>query len=388
MTTARVNRVSLTARVIPTLKKALETESREHGQTTSNYVESILLNRGQAVSDDDATSLDFQQQLEELHAQNEALKEKLETYIPEDDLIQEQEDAVYRKRQYQARIDELTAHIERLSEDQHNQTISTDEYDAIVLSKSTVESANQALEIQVNDLIEQLQEARQYDEEKDHLRIKFLQLQETEKFLRITNEDLEEKIEQLKEEVEINEGAMDQLVLMNEETKEKYSAQIIALEQPLQAFYNTGYDVEEIDTLGDEIEMLHTRIEELEEQTIETDKLHKAEITSLNELIETLELEIEDIEVIDPDYVEDLKQSIANYKTQIAQLEEQLIQGEDALYLDLTPEQALEVAGYFGKLRTIYEGRSDEELVLGALYCGVRNERAFLRKLLGDYFEK
>lgn len=378
--TGKINRVSLTARVIPSLKKALETESRDHGQTTSNYVESILLSRGQVVSEGDATSLDFQQQLEELRTQNEALQEKMKTQIPADDLLREQENSVYREQKYQARIEALTEHIERLSVNQEN-TVSNEAYDILALAKTSLESDNQVLQAQIDGLMEELQSTKRYSQEKDDLRIKFLQLQETEKFLRMNNTDLKEQVQKLTEEVEVTEGALDELAKTNQDLTDAYEAKVDKLQQELGELLDIACDAEDLEITKEENNTLYDRIDQLEMQLIEQQQAHEIAIQELDN-------HLTDEEIIHPEYVEELQSTIAIYKKRITQLETDLTMSEDEIYLDLTPEQAIEIKGYFEKLRTIYDDRSNEELILGALYCGVENERAFFRVLVGDYFNQ
>ena len=371
----KINRVSLTARVVPTLKKALETESREHGQTTSNYVETILLKRGEAVSDNLPRVADMQQQLELLQAKNETLKEQLETYIPEDTLLKEQENVLYREQQYQVRIDELTKHIERLSVNPEN-TISNEVYDMIALEKSSLESNNQALQAQIDGLKEELQSARQVHQEKDDLRIKFLQLQETEKFLRMKNTDLKEEVQKLTKEVEITEEALDEVTVLNQTLNQSHNTRIAELTEELDEFTELGYTTEEIELLEEENNELQNRVDNLEMQLIEQQKAHEIAIK-----------ELEEEETVNPDYMRELQNTVDGHNKQISNLEEELAAFEGKMLLDLTPEQIDKINGYFEQLRKVYEGRSDEELVLGALYCGVENERAFFRKLLGNYFQ-
>ena len=371
----KINRVSLTARVVPTLKKALETESREHGQTTSNYVETILLKRGEAVSDNLPVVADMQQQLELLQAKNEKLEEQLETYIPEDTLLKEQENVLYREQQYQVRIDELTKHVERLSVNPEN-TISNEVYDKIAFEKSSLESNNQALQAQVDDLTEELQSARQVHQEKDDLRIKFLQLQETEKFLRMNNTDLQEEVQKLTREVEITEEALDEVTELNQTLVQSHDTRVVELTDELSKFTELGYSVEEIQLLEEANNELHNRVDTLEMQLIEAQQSHEAAIQ-----------ELEEEETVNPDYMRELQNTVDGHNEQISNLEEELAAFEGKILLDLTPEQIDKINGYFEQLRQVYDGRSDEELVMGALYCGVENERAFFRKLLSNYFD-
>jgi len=128
-------------------------------------VESILLSRGESVSDDGSASADLQQQLNVLQAENETLKEKLETHIPEATLMQEQKNTVYREQQYQTRIEELTEHIEQLSTTSDEYTISNEKYDQLALSKNELAATNQQLQLQVDELKEQLYQRSEYDEE-------------------------------------------------------------------------------------------------------------------------------------------------------------------------------------------------------------------------------
>ena len=111
-------------------------------------------------------------------------------------------------------------------------------------------------------------------------------------------------------------------------------------------------------------------------QLIEQQQTHEAAIQ-----------ELEEEETVNPDYMRELQNTVDGHNEQISNLEEELAAFEGKILLDLTPEQIDKINGYFEQLRKIYEGRSDEELVLGALYCGVENERAFFRVLLGEYFE-
>jgi len=375
MTTTKANRVSLTARVKPALKKALETESREHGQTTSNYVESILLSRGEATSNNEVESTELQEELEALQKENSVLKEKLETYVPENDLIQEQENAVYREEKFQARINELTAHIGQLSANPEN-TISSEEYDRIVSDKVNLESDKQVLQAKVHKLTEQLERMTQYNRENEDLNTRFLQLQETEKFLRINNEDLQAKVQKLTEEVEITEIALEEIANMNKKVENTYEARIAEISDELNEFKEIGIDIHEVKLVEEENDELHDRVESLEMQLIEQQEAHEIALQAL-----------EEEEPIDPAYVESLESSVADYKAKVAELENSLSMAEDEVYLGFTPEQHDSFITYLSKLHNIYDGYADEEMIVAALYCGVKNESAFFRKLVGDYLK-
>lgn len=377
MTNTKVNRVSLTARVKPSLKKALETESREHGQTTSNYVESILLTRGRAVSDEEPI-MTLQQQLESLQLENTALKAELETHIPEDDLIQAQENANYRAQKYQTRIDELTEYIERLSDNQES-LISTEAYDLLVFEKANLESDNQALQTQIYELNERLNRAIHNKQESEELQSKYLQLQETERFLRSNNDDLQAQVQKLSEEVNIIEQAFDEMAETNQELANIYEAKVKRLSTELKGVNSLGFDLDQLKLIEEENDELHDRVEVLEMQLIEQRQQHKI-------ALQTSESQFEEEEAFDPAYVEALESSIADYKEMISSLEDRLTVAEDEVYLDFSSEQHSEFSEHLVKLHDIYEGHTDEELVLGALYCGVENERAFFRKLVGEYF--
>ena len=370
--TAKVNRVSLTARVIPTLKKALEEESRNQGQTTSNYVESILLHRGASISDDEDVIDDLHEQLEKLQSENAALQEQLSHKITDDELAELAEDAL----DYEEKINALNEYIEQLVSNQENH-IPQEVYDKLAFEKSNLASRNETLQAQNDDLTEQLQNTTYLNQEKEDLHLKFLQLQESQKFLRMKNTDLKEQVQQLTKEVEITEEALDQVTEHNQTLVLSQDARVEELTDELNEFKELGYSTEEIELLEEENNELHNRVDKLEMQLIEQQQSHESAI-----------LAEEEEDTVNPNSIEELQDTIDGHMEHISNLEEEIAEFEDKMLLDLTTEQVDEIDGYFEKLRKVYDGRTNEELVLGALYCGVRNERAFFRVLVGEYLER